>query len=321
MANSKNASTQTVNAKSAGQPNKCSLQIRVFDGTRNPFPDGKDVLYRVIDANQKQIVQVERPISVLNCQFDFHENFMDSYTVIAFSDDYKQAGFTPVSLSPITNTVLDLMLIPKDGHPNFTLATWDWVKASLPFLTDDANDSEGKARYANLMEAKPLSLAALLNITTAMKEIHLPEGNPLDYLRQLKWDESLAQDRFFAYCDPKLLDQVRTAAAQKQFAPETNSTFFHPGATASWKQIQFGEANVQLTFHENDKKNIDGLSCILVEPDIDYYKDLAAHSLLEVIPNAVTHGLTNPEVVYVLRWIAGRHAGVAEFDPPYTIVS
>jgi hypothetical protein len=37
MANSKKASTQTVNAKSAGQPNKCSLEIRVFDGTRNPF--------------------------------------------------------------------------------------------------------------------------------------------------------------------------------------------------------------------------------------------------------------------------------------------
>lgn len=81
------------------------------------------------------------------------------------------------------------------------------------------------------------------------------------------------------------------------------------------------EANIQLTFHENEKKNIDGLSCILVEPDIDYYKDLAAHSLLEVIPNSVTRGLTNPEVVYVLRWIAGRHAGIAEFNPPYSIVS
>jgi hypothetical protein len=26
-------------------------------------------------------------------------------------------------------------------------------------------------------------------------------------------------------------------------------------------------------------------------------------------------------VVYVLRWIAGRHAGVAEFNPPYIVVS
>jgi len=191
----------------------------------------------------------------------------------------------------------------------------------LGYNTRLVKPAELPARYEDLLERKPLSLAALLNITTAMREIHLPERSPLDYLRQLKWDDSLAQDRFFAYCDPKLIDQVRIAAEQHQFAPETNSAFFHPGATASWKQIQFGEANVQLTFHESDKQVIDGLSCILVEPDIDYYKDLGAHALLEVVPNALTGGLTNPEAVYVLRWIAGRHAGVAEFDPPYTLVS
>jgi len=39
----------------------------------------------------------------------------------------------------------------------------------------------------------------------------------------------------------------------------------------------------------------------------------------EVIPNTITHGLTDPKKVYVLRWIAGRHAGVPEFVPPYTI--
>jgi hypothetical protein len=57
-----------------------------------------------------------------------------------------------------------------------------------------------------------------------------------------------------------------------------------------------------------------------MEPDIDYYKDLAAHALLEVLVNGITQTLTNPRQVYVLRWIAGRHAGVPEFNPPYTIV-
>jgi len=47
---------------------------------------------------------------------------------------------------------------------------------------------------------------------------------------------------------------------------------------------------------------------------------LGAHTLLEVIPNTLGHGLTNPQVVYVLRWIAGRHAGVPEFDPGYVLV-
>ena len=317
----KKAVNAIVTAKNVSAPNTCSLQIRVFDGTRNLFGAGTNILYRVIGSNQKQVIVQERKGAVLTCQFDFHDNFMDNYTVLVYADGWKQAGFTPVKLSNTTNTVLDLMLIPKDGHPNFADATWAWANAHLPFLAKGASDSDGKDRYQNLLEQKPLSAAALLNITTAMGQIQLPAGTPLDYLRQLKWDDTLAQDRFFAYCDPALLDQVKMAAAQGEFASETDSAFFHPGATASWKQVQFGEANVQLTFHENDKQTIDGVNCILVEPDIDYYKDLGAHALLEVLPNALTGGLTNPEEVYVLRWIAGRHAGIPEFNPPYTIVS
>ncbi len=76
---------------------------------------------------------------------------------------------------------------------------------------------------------------------------------------------------------------------------------------------------MQLTFHERTTETIQGIRCIRVEPDIDYYKDLGAHALLEVISNTLSRGLTDPQVVYVLRWIAGRHAGVAEFDPSYTL--
>ena len=67
------------------------------------------------------------------------------------------------------------------------------------------------------------------------------------------------------------------------------------------------------------QKKIDGVQCLKVEPEIDYFKDLGAHTLLEVILNSITHGLTDPKKVYVLRWIAGRHAGVPEFAPPYMI--
>ncbi len=94
---------------------------------------------------------------------------------------------------------------------------------------------------------------------------------------------------------------------------------FQPGATAGFNEVQFGEANVQLTFHENDTKQIAGVRCLRVEPDIDYFKDLGAHAPLEVIPNAVLHRLTDPKKVYVLRWIAGRHAGIPEFNPPYAL--
>ena len=250
----------------------------------------------------------------------FFDNFGDNYCVLAYADGFQQAGFVPVKLSPRQPIAVDLMLIPKDPEFNFADASWDAIKGELPFLAAGVDDTAGRDRYELLMEKKPESLAALLNITTAMSQIFLPSGTPLDYIKQALWDESLQQDRFFAWCDPLMVEQVRSAAAQGEFAPESAPWIAHPGATASWKQVQFGEANVQLTFHENDKQAIDGLTCIKVEPDIDYYKDPINHVILEVLPNAITGGLTNPTVVYVLRWIAGRRAGVPEFAPPYSIV-
>lgn len=301
--------------------NTSPLMTNVYDGTRQLLPQGTDILYRVIDGNQKPIyTQDQTKSSVYFKDLPFYDNFGDNYTVIVSSDGYRQSGLTPIKLSPSISTRVDLMLIPNGGRFNFSTASWNWIKANLPFVANGIDDAVGQARHQDLMANKPASLAALLNITTAMGQINLPQGTPLDYLKRIHWDDSLAQDRFFAYCDPELLNQVRTAAAQGEFAPEIGPGFFHPGATASWKQVQFGEANVQLTFHGDEKATIDNLPCIVVEPDIDYYKDLGAHTLLEVIPNALTGGLTNPQEVYVLRWIAGRHAGVPEFNPPYTIV-
>ena len=83
-------------------------------------------------------------------------------------------------------------------------------------------------------------LASLLNLATAMKAIQLPSKTPLDYFKEIEWDTSLAQDRFFAFADKILVDQVRQAAAQGEFAPEASPGLFHPGATSSFKQVQFG---------------------------------------------------------------------------------
>ncbi len=102
------------------------------------------------------------------------------------------------------------------------------------------------------------------------------------------------------------------------FVPEPALGLFHGDATSSFKQVQFGQANVQLTFHERTTETIDGIRCVRVEPDIDYQGSWS-HALLEVIPDTLSRGLTDPQVIYVLRWIAGRHAGVPEFDPSYTL--
>ena len=63
---------------------------------------------------------------------------------------------------------------------------------------------------------------------------------------------------------------------------------------------------------------IDRVNCVKIEPDIDYFRDPAAHLLLEVAVNAFG-SLTDPRTVYALRWMAGQRAGIPEFDPLYTI--
>src|SRR5205807_4701686 len=119
-------------------------------------------------------------------------------------------------------------------------------------------------------------------------QVQRQQGATLDYLRELIWDNSsnqgMKQDRFFAWADTKLIEQVDAAARAGQFAPQPGSLLFHPGASRKWKQMmQPSEANLQLTFHEEQAKTIGGVSCIVVEPDFDYYKDASAHSILEVI--------------------------------------
>lgn len=308
-------------ATPATGPTTSTLTINAYDGTRNLLSQGVSILFRIFDENQKAIVtkEVANP-SVRFTELPFYDNFGDNYRVVIYADGYYSAGFVPVPLSPAKPVTLDLVLLPKKNKFDFTKAGWDSMKAVYPFLASGANDADGAARYTNLVQNKPKALASLLNLCTAMGQIFLSTGTPLNYIKQVIWDDTLSQDRFFAYCDPRLLDLVKSAAQQGEFEPEFGSGFFHPGATASWKQVQFGEANVQLTFHEGTKETIDGVDCIVVEPDIDYYKDIGAHGLLEVLPNKLSGGLTDPESVYALRWIAGRRAGIPEFNPPYTIV-
>ena len=297
------------------------LRLRIFDGTRQPFASPAQFLVRIVDGNQKQQVWENYPQNDLTFELPFFNNFGDNYSVLVSLGGYKQAGFVPVKLSDAYLTTLDIMLISNEPSFNFADGLWPAAKAAYPFLAADADDAVGEQRYGDLMEKAPKSLACLLNLGEAMSQISLSQGTPLDYLKQLRWDGQYApaQDRFFGWCDAALVDQVKVAAAAGKFAVEYDPGLLHPGATSSWKQVQFGEANVQLTFHENDKMTIDGVDWVMIEPDMDYYRDPAAHILLEVLPNALTHTLTDPAEVYVLRWIAGQTAGVPEFDPLYTI--
>jgi hypothetical protein len=307
------------------KPTVANLMVNIFDGKRQLYSGSEKILITIIDGNQHfwRREFFEKP-SLYFQDLPIFNNFGDNYTVIACAKGYKQAGFTPVKMAMGTMQHIDLMLIPDNGSFNFNDATWQALKTKYePFYhllhLGIEDEQAAKDRYDNLREKNPEIIASFLNIVTAMSQAHLPEKTPLDYFRALIWDE-MKPDRFFAWADKRLIAQVERAAVQGEWAPEVGSGFFHPGATKSFKQVQFGEANVQLTFHESDEPPAGLSDCVKVEPDIDYYRDIGAHSLLEVLPNTITGHKSNPQAIYVLRWIAGRHANVPEFNPPYIIV-
>ena len=295
------------------------ILLQVVDGARKPM--ARDILVRVIDGDKKQVLAEFLAGPTIDIKVPTFDNTRDFYTVLASVDGFVQAGFFPVKVATNTLRPVFLMLLPKDGKPKFTHAAWSKIKekhraiAEL-FMADASSEAVAKRRYGTLLKQKPDVAAGLWNILTALGQIHLSTGTALSYMRQLIWNATLQQDRFFGLADRELVQQVEVAAAQGMFEPEVGPGIFHPGATSSFKQVQFGEANIQLTFHEEDDAP-DGL--VGIEVDMDYFRDQAAHAILEVVPNLFTSGLTDPKRVYVLRWMAGRQAGVPDFTPPYTI--
>src|SRR6266852_637351 len=296
--------------------------VNVFDGARNLYSDDAAILVTVRDGNQKvQSREFHDDPSVFFTGLPLFNNFGDDYAFLAAADGYKDAGFFPVKLAANVDLIVDLMLIPKSNGFNFAQAKWSVLgnarRAFKDLFANGATDDEAATRYSALEERGAI-LGCLLNITTAMQQINLPQKTALEYLKRIIWDDqgpfAMGQDRFFAWADPKLIDQIEAAKQQTPKTFENASAALHPGATRSYKQIQFGEANVQLTFHEDDRLDVDGVSCVMVEPDIDYFKDPGAHLLLEVLVNAFG-SITDPSAVYALRWIAGRRAGFPEFDP------
>ena len=301
--------------------------VTVFDGTRQPCADAQKVLITVSDGNHRIVSSdFHNSSSTLFSDLTIFNNQGDNYTVLASMSGYKDAGVFPVHVSTGVTLPVNLMLLPQSNEFSFAAAKWDKISArpklKALFAKGAASESAASNRYSDLEDRQGGAiLACLLNITTAADRIVLPNGTALDYIKQIVWDldgsSHMAPDRFYGWADPAIFDQLETAKDQGEFVDAPY--IFHPGATRSYKQVEFGEANVQLTFHEQDTLMIDGVTCVKVEPDIDYYKDAAAHLLLEVAVNAFG-SLTDPRTVYALRWMTGQRAGIPEFDPLYTIV-
>lgn len=116
-------------------------------------------------------------------------------------------------------------------------------------------------------------------------------------LRAGKSRVGLYRDRFFAAVNEDLLSTIKNAPgdliASEEIDPDLN-----------FKEKRFGEANLELTFHENGR---------VLEVDLDYFKDRLAHLFLEVIPNFAGKNVgrknssTDPRIAYALRWMAAKN--------------
>ena len=306
--------------------NNPRLRLHLVDGARRPLAPSFKYLVRLVNGHQREVHGefYSGPPPVFELE-TFHDNFGDQYTVIVSARKHHDAAFAPVKVARERVEELHLMLLPKRSRYDFSRAFWSILRETDGRLTGilrgEASEQAAEARYDELLdggESMQNAAATLHNIATALSQVALPAGDgPLDYYRELIWEPTPRPDRFFAFVDPALLAQLDLSAA---FANAFGHTVTHPGSTRSLKQTKYGEANVQLTFYENDRKEIGGRTCIRVEADIDYFKDPLAHFFLELIPNAVTRGKTNPKIAYLLRWIAGQRAGGPEFAPPYAIV-
>src|ERR1700682_1218786 len=97
-----------------------TIIINVFGGRRLPIPADVDILYTVRDGNQNNAFRdFRRTPSLAVNGLQFFNNFGDQYSVIAFANGYKQAGFAPVHVAPNLPQQVDLMLLADDAGVNF----------------------------------------------------------------------------------------------------------------------------------------------------------------------------------------------------------
>lgn len=293
--------------------------LNIFNGEMQPFKG--QVTVTIHNGMDVRLMRFDRRGPSVPIRVPFHDGPGDFYAVAVSTNGYRDAGcFFKADSKILAQPTLLLLRV----SPSVEFLSWPEFKTDHPrsatFLMTGGNEQSAQAHYEELAKNKPKALACLLNLTYAMSEIDLGGRSPLSFFKAICWDDSMAQDRFFGYVDPQIILLVRDAAAKRAFAEEVNCGDFHPGATCSWKQSAFPIADIQLTFHERDTMQIDGVNCVKIEPDIDLYKDLLAHGFLEVFPNLLEHKLTNPFAVFSMRWSISTGIGGQAFDPGYGLV-
>src|SRR5882724_6676955 len=174
------------------------MVVTLYDGERQPI-QGKDFLIRIFDGFQNQLFDNFKPAPTTVFSLPFHDNLQDNCIVLASGRGYVDAGFSPVRLSPKAVAIADLMLL--EDKADFKFQTWTALKSDpviSDFISVGSTGTDAQTHYDNLWQVKPAALPSLLSLATAMKAIQLPNNTPLDYFKEILWDESLAQTAFSA---------------------------------------------------------------------------------------------------------------------------
>src|SRR5215475_3790658 len=141
-------------AKTKLPSGKALIQLSVFDGTRQLFPMGKNLLIRISDGSQNRIVEDFFKESSLQFAVPFSDNFKDNYTVLVSCDRYRDAGFFPVKVSPDVSSMVDLMLVPKKAKYEFL--SWSQLKVNYKrfadFLNCEGDEAATRQHYEELRE-------------------------------------------------------------------------------------------------------------------------------------------------------------------------
>lgn len=286
---------------------------------------GKTLVSRFIEGNQIRITDV--PTGGAD----------DTYCIVVAAPRHKDAGFGPLPLRDDQAREIAMMLVPRSAEIEFP-ESLDWrtladLCPALAAVLRGADPRRNQDLFAARLSDAREPMASLFNIVEALRTLPLQGAPvlPLFHEIDLVPDDGvhrvgIARDRFFGFADVELLRRLPTSA---DFEKEDAS--LHRNADASFKEMRFGEANLQFTFDSTNKKTIavDGRSveCVSVEMDMDYFKDKAAHLFLEVIPNEFgqrvfhdANARTDPRQVYCRRWMAQKNLSAAgDFAPLFSM--
>ncbi len=256
-----------------------------------------------------------------------------TFTISAHAPGYTKAVSKHVRIEHGSNIVVSLMMVPRHASLDMEDAHWQNMAVEDPqllsrLLCDNQGPRDCSATYETMLKLHPENLAALINISVALQQIQIGGRSAFSYYQAIGLGGNLFRDRFFAYVDKALLLQLKADTDKKQQGKQAGDTPFarlhlswilHRHATSSFKELDLDRANVQITFNEKDRMIINGVECIRVDTDIDYYRRFS-HGFKEVIPNLIMHRRTSPLKVFKLRWIATKKAqsrgeSIGDFSP------